>query len=968
MSAKKFRFVSPGVFINEIDKSQLPRAPEEVGPVIIGRTQRGPGMVPTKVNSWSDYVATFGGNSRGVASGDVWRDKSALAPTYASYAAYAYLKNGGPVTMVRLLGSQSPEPLLTGFESAGWVTSNASSDPVPADNGGAYGLVVIPSGSTSVTGSLAAVFYLERGAIRLVGDDLAGNPVGSNGAAVFVASRGSSYEFQAVIEDQNGNPVVNTAFNFNPNSSKYIRKVFNTNPTLANADITPTESLRNYWLGESFEGHLRTVVDENSGSAAGDCFAAIVALENNTVAHADHQGVSAQPAKTGWIIAQDISSNTGSYDAADMPKLMRFVVNKGDGSGEWEQDNIKVSILDIKPSTNQFNRYGSFTVAIRSVRDMDSKPEFLEVFTGCTLDPSSPDYVARRIGDQYIEWSFEEKRHKQLGSYPNLSKYIRVEMNPTVEAGGIEPELLPFGFFGPPRYRTVTITSGSAVTASAMIRGTGSVPYAPPAGGGTISAAGLAGLSVELQFPTMQLVASSRDASVLDPTDTYFGVRTAKVGSSKFDEDYRDLVRAKPDGVDSYDADPNTEASFVFSLDDVRAELIDELGSPLDPANVSSHSIWMPGSRASGVSMTAVGDLSASLDLGEEGYKVILSRNDRFTMPLFGGFDGLDITEKDPFRNTFLSLGNGTDRGNYAVHTVRQAIDSVADPELVECNLMALPGVTNPGVVGHLMNVAEARGDALAIVDLPGGYVPAHEGTQNESQRLGSTDSTVNGLRLRALNTSYACTYYPWVSVVDPDSGAPLWVPPSIPALGTMASSTKKSELWFAPAGFNRGGLTEGSAGLQVTGVREKLSGKQRDKLYENNVNPIASFPSEGIVIFGQKTLQVTPSALDRINVRRLVIYLRKEISRISARLIFDQNVQVTWQRFLSQVNPLLESVQSRFGVSKFKVVLDESTTTEDLVDRNIMYAKVFIAPTRSAEFIAIDMIITKTGASFEDL
>jgi len=150
-------------------------------------------------------------------------------------------------------------------------------------------------------------------------------------------------------------------------------------------------------------------------------------------------------------------------------------------------------------------------------------------------------------------------------------------------------------------------------------------------------------------------------------------------------------------------------------------------------------------------------------------------------------------------------------------------------------------------------------------------------------------------------------------------------------------------------------------------GVVEKLTSKQRDSLYEVNINPIASFPAEGIVIFGQKTLQATASALDRINVRRLLIFLKKRISRIASTILFDPNVQVTWNRFLSQVEPLLRSVKSRFGLSEYRVILDTTTTTPDMVDRNIMYAKVFLKPTRAIEFIALDFIITRTGASFND-
>jgi hypothetical protein len=194
-----------------------------------------------------------------------------------------------------------------------------------------------------------------------------------------------------------------------------------------------------------------------------------------------------------------------------------------------------------------------------------------------------------------------------------------------------------------------------------------------------------------------------------------------------------------------------------------------------------------------------------------------------------------------------------------------------------------------------------------------------------------------------------------------------VWLPPSIPALGTFSSSQRKTQVWFAPAGFNRGGLTEGSAGIPVVDVAHQLRRKDRDDLYTANINPIAKFPAEGIVIFGQKTLQVTPSALDRINVRRLMIFVKKRISQIASGLLFDPNVRQTWLRFTSQVNPFLQDVKTNFGLSDFKVVLDDTTTTPDLIDRNIMYAQIFLKPTRAIEYIAIDFNISRTGASFVD-
>ena len=194
-----------------------------------------------------------------------------------------------------------------------------------------------------------------------------------------------------------------------------------------------------------------------------------------------------------------------------------------------------------------------------------------------------------------------------------------------------------------------------------------------------------------------------------------------------------------------------------------------------------------------------------------------------------------------------------------------------------------------------------------------------------------------------------------------------LWIPPTVAMMGVLGSSEAKTAVWFAPAGFNRGGLTEGAAGIPITSVTERLTSKDRDLLYEARINPIASFPNTGIVVFGQKTLQERRSALDRINVRRLVIYLKKQISIISAQVLFEQNVQATWDRFRGLVEPFLANVKTKFGITDYKLILDETTTTPDLIDQNILYAKIMVKPARAIEYIAIDFVITSTGASFDD-
>jgi len=341
---------------------------------------------------------------------------------------------------------------------------------------------------------------------------------------------------------------------------------------------------------------------------------------------------------------------------------------------------------------------------------------------------------------------------------------------------------------------------------------------------------------------------------------------------------------------------------------------------------------------------------------------------------MFGGFNGTDIRETNAFNNYYTQTTPSI-YNSYKYNSIRQAIDSCADPELVECNLMAMPGIGTTtkaeGLTNHMLDICRRRSDVMAVMDIGGGYQPPPDrssfGSDSDVGNRGKAANAANLLRSRKINNSYGTCYYPWIQIRDADSGVSFFAPPSIAAMGTYAYSEAKSEVWFAPAGFTRGGLTEGAGGLPIIGVTERLTSKNRDRLYENNINPIASFPAEGLVVFGQKTLQATRSALDRVNVRRLMIHVKKEISRISARLLFDPNTQVTWDRFTGQAGPFLESVKVRLGLEDYKVVLDKTTTTPDLIDRNVMYAKIFLKPTRAIEFIAIDFIITNTGASFED-
>ena len=274
------------------------------------------------------------------------------------------------------------------------------------------------------------------------------------------------------------------------------------------------------------------------------------------------------------------------------------------------------------------------------------------------------------------------------------------------------------------------------------------------------------------------------------------------------------------------------------------------------------------------------------------------------------------------------------------------AINLLANQDDFQYNVISAPGLyfSNYATQCNLIkNNTIARGDAIFIMDL----VPYDTAINTVLQQAASLDS------------SYAAAYWPWLQTVDPNTGLLVYVPASTMIPGVYAFTDASSDPWFAPAGITRGGL--GS----VVRAERKLTSANRDTLYEGNVNPIATFPQQGVVVFGQKTLQKAATALDRINVRRLLITLKDYISQIADNLVFEANTISTRQNFLTQVNPYLESVQQRQGLYAFKVVMDETNNTPDVIDRNELIGQIFLQPTKTAEFIVLDFNVLPTGATF---
>jgi len=318
-------------------------------------------------------------------------------------------------------------------------------------------------------------------------------------------------------------------------------------------------------------------------------------------------------------------------------------------------------------------------------------------------------------------------------------------------------------------------------------------------------------------------------------------------------------------------------------------------------------------------------------------------------IPSSGSFDGA-IGSNIPTGRTakFYQDINSIDSQGLIGTDYTNAIALLANTDEYKYNLIVVPGlIKSEGAhseqLNNLVNNTIFRGDSIAIVDLV---------------KYGSNIVPVL-TQAASFDSSYAATYWPWLQTIDPNTSETVWVPASTMIPGVYAFTDASSDPWFAPAGITRGGLG------QVIRAERKLTTGNRDTLYEANINPIATFPGNGVVVFGQKTLQKRASALDRINVRRLLIALKSYIGQIADNLVFEQNTAATRNNFLSQVNPYLESVQQRQGLFAFKVVMDETNNSPDVVDRNELVGQIFLQPTRTAEFIILDFNVLPTGATF---
>jgi len=307
----------------------------------------------------------------------------------------------------------------------------------------------------------------------------------------------------------------------------------------------------------------------------------------------------------------------------------------------------------------------------------------------------------------------------------------------------------------------------------------------------------------------------------------------------------------------------------------------------------------------------------------------------------FGGATGNVINGALLYENISSTNTQGVNPSDYD-----DAITILKNRDAYQFNVLFTPGLTNDlhsSQISEIIQNTQDRGDNLFVMDL----VTYGEGVLSAIDQANSRD------------TSYAASYFPWVRVIDPATGRQIWAPASTVIPGVYAFNDKVSAPWFAPAGINRGGLST------VIRAQYKLTQANKDDLYSSNVNPLATLPKNGVVVFGQKTLQKEASALDRVNVRRLMIELKGYIRQIADTVVFEQNTNATRNSFIAKVTPYLQVIQQKQGLYAFKVVMDDSNNGPDVIDRNQLIGQIYIQPTRTAEFVSLDFILLPTGAEF---
>ena len=1005
----QLKFGSAGVTAREIDLS----GPVAVQPVgvpagVIGTSVKGPAFVPVTVGTLSDWYAKFGltdGKKFGPLAVTEWL-RNAGALTYLKVLGVGNGKrknDDGSVTSAGFVVGED-EPRAGDGRLFGNPYANSGSLSVPGrtyflgafmsesagstvfSQAGLQGQGSITPGVDSAVPIVRGILMAPSGVILRLSSSAEGtnsapasNLVATDatasgsllGAVVLLANNVPKQEFVLLLNGHQGidplYPNVITA-SFDMTSPNYFANVLNTDPL--------KYQQAGHFLYTSWDIHPSTAVVTGSGlvatlSGAGAATAVRSGAETaaflTTSSLARNTGSDTVPnyeaftdrfshAKSPWIISQKFGG-----EATNLFRL--HALDAGAGVSAL----YKVSIENIAPSSDPANKYGTFDLVLRDINDNDGNLKPLEQFRGLSLDPSSDRYIAKIIGDAHVYYNFDAADSGQKiiveGNYPAQSNLVRVEVSGDVDNQTVDATALPFGVRGVAHLMT-----------------SGSMPMTSPAST-QLAVADVLKRVIEAPLPMRKDITAGTGQKLTVNPLLYWGVQCEHITSvatqnasllqnksifafAKYLPDFAEAQQlfvagdneGTPATAENGEIDADKFCKNLFTLENIKV-----VTSSVGLADATK---WDSAAYVRDGNITA-NDTAKTRRVKADDFIQSNRRFLKYTFLMQGGFDGVNLFDKDESEinnNAVVADMNDTNRGRDqgpSVKAYAKALDIMKNTTNVDIQLLAIPGLRHPIVSNSAVASVEERFDALFLMDIEQ-IDTSGENVVADSQ-LPSVQNTVAQLAGRTLDSSFAAAYFPDVVMTDPNTLTNVVVPPSVVVLGALALNDRLGHPWFAPAGFTRGAL-------QTTlEARVKLSKANMDSLYDVSINPLVAFPGNassgtnpkgGVVVWGQKTLQAAASALDRVNVRRLLIDIRRQVREIAQTIIFEPNRDVTLAKFSAAVTPRLQRIQALAGLERFRVIIDSSTTTQADIENNTIRGKIFVQPTKTIEFVSLDFVV----------
>lgn len=987
---------APGVSIREIDLT----GPQNATPVgtpagIIGTAERGPAFVPITFATLPDFTVKFGESD---------------GTKYGPIAVAEWLRNAKAATYLRVLGAGKAEKRLTSgdnagsVESAGFVvgarqpldTGFLGDNPYAAEGAapgrlyflGAYMSESIDStvfsdagiqvnGDNNAHPIIRGVVMAASGVVLKLQADSSGSvlPTKLNARA---ESTGPYGEITGTVDISSGNQnfilLLNghkdTTSNRNIITASFDQTAPNYFGNVLNADPFEIETAGHY-LYTSYDVHPTSAVVTGSGITSGSVYPDQVAFLT-TGSAARNAGAATIPSyenfedrfttpATPTIISQKFGGN-----ARNLFRVHAL------SDGRESNTKFKISIQNVVKSMVDDKSYGTFDLIVRDFYDTDENRVILEQFPGLSLNPRDDNYIARRVGDMHAYYDFDKNEGNQKlvvdGQYPNVSKLIRVSIESAVDTEEIDPTALPIGFRGP--YHLVTSGTDPLTAMSSSIAANANLT---DTGNNSLKRA------VEPPVPFRENITVGTDPKKTGNKQLYWGVQFEQKTSlaepnasrvrnkmvanlTKYFPDFQTSNRNVHVGENAGTADAGGTVldsdrfnNNLFSLDRIQV-----LTSSGDLVNVLPDGL---------ISMSYVRDGLISANAANKTRALTADDLDtsfrpmaKFSFYIQRGFDGTSIFDRETDALTNSAIKQEMDDSNRGqnngptVKSYAKAMEIMGNTSDVDIKLLAIPGVRNSVSTDVAIDTVESdRFDALYIMDIE------ERDTLNTVVTSSVQDvdvtNTANAFSLRGLDSNFAAAYFPDVIMQNPYTNLPTQVPPSVVVLGAFALNDALAFPWFAPAGFARGALQS------TDRTALNLSRANIDALADVDVNAITAFPSsDGTVVWGQKTLQAAQSALDRVNVRRLLIEIRRQVRTVANTLLFEPNREETLNRFNQLVIPIMQRIQEQQGVTRFKVVIDATTTTQADVENNTLRGKIYVEPTRTAEVVSIDFVVTNAG------